>query len=33
VLAHFRQITDQTAQFGLPTLKLSPSKTTAVIRP
>ena len=29
----FRQITDQTAQFGLPKLNLTRSKTTAVIRP
>jgi hypothetical protein len=27
------QITEQTAQFGLPALKLSRSKTTATIRP
>jgi hypothetical protein len=27
------QITAQTAQFGLPALKLSRSKTTAIIRP
>ena len=31
--AIFQQITDQTAQFGLPKLNLSRAKTTAIIRP